>query len=166
MNNYCIAVKEKGDDIVFLRKIVKGGADKSYGIQVAKLAGVPDSVIERAKELVEELSDADITERAKEIEAAGSAPQAKTATKEDIRDNLFFEFAEEKLPIIKMERESLSLEDVFLKLTGQDVEEVESEAKKASEQIEKQGHHGFSFKRKKKADSKGTEQAETAEEDK
>ena len=92
--------------------------------------------------------------------------QAKTATKEDIRDNLFFEFAEEKLPIIKMERESLSLEDVFLKLTGQDVEEVESEAKKASEQIEKQGHHGFSFKRKKKADSKGTEQAETAEEDK
>jgi ABC-2 type transport system ATP-binding protein len=92
--------------------------------------------------------------------------QAKTATKEDIRDNLFFEFAEEKLPIIKMERESLSLEDVFLKLTGQDVEEVESEAKKSSEQIEKQGHHGFSFKRKKKADSKGTEQAETAEEDK
>ena len=46
VNNYCIAVKEKGDDIVFLRKIVKGGADKSYGIQVAKLAGVPDSVIE------------------------------------------------------------------------------------------------------------------------
>ena len=61
--------------------------------------------------------------------------QAKTATKEDIRDNLFFEFAEEKLPIIKMERESLSLEDVFLKLTGQDVEEVESEAKKASEPV-------------------------------
>ena len=57
--------------------------------------------------------------------------QAKTATKEDIRDNLFFEFAEEKLPIIKMERESLSLEDVFLKLTGQDVEEVESEARES-----------------------------------
>ena len=71
--------------------------------------------------------------------------QAKTATKEDIRDNLFFEFAEEKLPIIKMERESLSLEDVFLKLTGQDVEEVESEAKKASEHFEIQGHHGFSL---------------------
>ena len=53
VNNYCIAVKEKGDDIVFLRKIVQGGADKSYGIQVAKLAGVPDSVIQRAKELVE-----------------------------------------------------------------------------------------------------------------
>ena len=52
MNNFCIAVKEQGDDIVFLRKIIKGGADKSYGIQVAKLAGVPDSVIERAKELL------------------------------------------------------------------------------------------------------------------
>ena len=51
VNNYCIAVKEKGDDIVFLRKIVKGGADRSYGIQVAKLAGVPDSVINRAKEI-------------------------------------------------------------------------------------------------------------------
>ncbi len=61
VNNYCIAVKEQGDDIVFLRKIVKGGADKSYGIQVAKLAGVPDSVIARANELAEELTNADIT---------------------------------------------------------------------------------------------------------
>ena len=51
VNNYCVAVKEMGDDIVFLRKIVKGGADKSYGIQVAKLAGVPQIVLERAKEI-------------------------------------------------------------------------------------------------------------------
>ena len=69
VNNYCIAVKEQGDHIVFLRKIIKGGADKSYGIQVAKLAGVPDSVIQRAKELVEELSAADITEKVKEMKA-------------------------------------------------------------------------------------------------
>lgn len=68
VNNYCIAVKEKGDDIVFLRKIIRGGADKSYGIQVAKLAGVPDSVIERAKVLVEELTNADITEKVQEIQ--------------------------------------------------------------------------------------------------
>ena len=67
VNNYCIAVKECGDEIVFLRKIVKGGADKSYGIQVAKLAGVPDTVIERAKKLVAELSDADISQKAKDI---------------------------------------------------------------------------------------------------
>jgi len=67
VNNYCIAVKEQGDDIVFLRKIIVGGADKSYGIQVAKLAGVPDSVIERAKVLVKDLSDADILQNAKNI---------------------------------------------------------------------------------------------------
>ena len=69
VNNYCISVKEQGDDIVFLRKIVAGGADKSYGIQVAKLAGVPESVLNRAKELVNELSNADITVKAKEIAA-------------------------------------------------------------------------------------------------
>ncbi len=67
VNNYCIAVKERGDDIVFLRKIVRGGADRSYGIQVAKLAGVPDSVIERAKEIAAELSEADISVKAKDI---------------------------------------------------------------------------------------------------
>ncbi len=70
VNNYCISVKEQGDDIVFLRKIIKGGADKSYGIQVAKLAGVPDSVLNRAKELVAELSNADITAKAKNIAAS------------------------------------------------------------------------------------------------
>lgn len=69
VNNYCIAVKEKGDDIVFLRKIVKGGADKSYGIQVARLAGVPESILARAKELVQELSDADITAAVKDLTA-------------------------------------------------------------------------------------------------
>lgn len=67
VNNYCIAVKERGDDIVFLRKIVKGGADKSYGIQVAKLAGVPDSVLDRAKELVDELVHTDITSSFKDL---------------------------------------------------------------------------------------------------
>lgn len=78
VNNYCIAVKEQGDDIVFLRKIVKGGADKSYGIQVAKLAGVPDGVIARAKEIVAELADNDISMKAKEIARLG-------VTKESIR---------------------------------------------------------------------------------
>ncbi len=61
VNNYCISVKEVGDEIVFLRKIIKGGADKSYGIQVAKLAGVPDVVLARAKEIAAELSEHDIT---------------------------------------------------------------------------------------------------------
>jgi DNA mismatch repair protein MutS len=60
VNNYCIAVKEKGDDIVFLRKIIPGGADRSYGIQVARLAGVPKQVIKRAQVIAEELSEHDL----------------------------------------------------------------------------------------------------------
>ena len=79
VNNYCIAVKENGDDIVFLCKIIQGGADKSYGIQVAKLAGVPDMVIERAKELAEELTNADITVHVQGGDAEGQkARKAKT----------------------------------------------------------------------------------------
>ena len=79
VNNYCIAVKENGDDIVFLRKIIQGGADKSYGIQVAKLAGVPDVVIERAKALAEELTNADITVHVQGGDAEGQkARKAKT----------------------------------------------------------------------------------------
>ena len=69
VNNYCIAVKESGDDIVFLRKIIRGGADRSYGIQVAKLAGVPDMIIGRAKEIAEQLNDNDITEKVQQISA-------------------------------------------------------------------------------------------------
>ena len=84
VNNYCIAVKEKGDDIVFLRKIVKGGADKSYGIQVAKLAGVPDSVIQRAKEIVEELVEADIATRIRDISVQTSTPTKKTKKYDEV----------------------------------------------------------------------------------
>ena len=77
VNNYCIAVKEKGDDIVFLRKIVKGGADKSYGIQVAKLAGLPEMVVERAKEIVNQLSANDITETVKNISVETASSNKK-----------------------------------------------------------------------------------------
>ncbi len=83
VNNYCIAVKERGDDIVFLRKIVKGGADRSYGIQVAKLAGVPEYVINRAKELVEELSDNDITTSVRNISVDDNKPKKKHVKKLD-----------------------------------------------------------------------------------
>lgn len=68
VNNYCIAIKEVGDDIVFLRKIVKGGADKSYGIQVAKLAGVPENVLKRAADIAKELSHNDLAQKARKIE--------------------------------------------------------------------------------------------------
>ena len=70
VNNYCIAVKEQKGNIVFLRKIVKGGADRSYGIAVAKLAGLPDSVIARANELVARLSENDISASVRSIAAA------------------------------------------------------------------------------------------------
>ncbi|MBQ2936915.1 MAG: DNA mismatch repair protein MutS [Lachnospiraceae bacterium] len=83
VNNYCIAVKEKGDDIVFLRKIVKGGADKSYGIQVAKLAGVPDMVIDRAKEIVQQLCDNDILEKVQSIVIEQKDTKKKPAVKYD-----------------------------------------------------------------------------------
>ena len=77
VSNYCVAVKEKGDDIVFLRKIIKGGADKSYGIQVAKLAGLPDIVIDRAKELLDQLTDSDITEKIQNIETKAGQSTGK-----------------------------------------------------------------------------------------
>ena len=56
VKNYNIAVKKRGDEITFLRRIVPGGADESYGVEVAKLAGLPDSIIERAKEILNELN--------------------------------------------------------------------------------------------------------------
>ncbi len=83
VNNYCIAVKEKGDDIVFLRKIVKGGADKSYGVQVARLAGVPDIVIGRAKEIASELSDADITAKVQSLSVTEPEPKRRKTKKYD-----------------------------------------------------------------------------------
>ncbi|MCR5304446.1 MAG: DNA mismatch repair protein MutS [Lachnospiraceae bacterium] len=85
VNNYRVAVREKGDDIIFLRKIMKGSADRSYGIQVAKLAGVPDMVTDRAKELLSRLADNDITEKLEDIGSvngdmkAGKAERKKNA---------------------------------------------------------------------------------------
>ena len=111
VNNYCIAVKENGDDIIFLRKIIKGGADNSYGIQVAKLAGVPDDVIERAKELVDELSEADITKHVDVTEMLD-----KKSLKEDTQNSI-----EESTKQVKKE------DDIMLQLNlfdSQDDNEV------------------------------------------
>ena len=83
VNNYCIAVKEKGDDIVFLRKIVPGGADRSYGIQVAKLAGVPDSVITRAKEICEELEETELANLTENLQL-GKDSRKKTKKPDDV----------------------------------------------------------------------------------
>ncbi len=77
VNNYCIAVKEEGDNIIFLRKIIKGGTDRSYGIQVAKLAGVPDLVIERAKEILEQLSENNIIDKMQDIVTVNTTQVSK-----------------------------------------------------------------------------------------
>ncbi|SCX93082.1 DNA mismatch repair protein MutS [Lachnospiraceae bacterium XPB1003] len=84
VNNYCIAVKEQGDDIVFLRKIVPGGADKSYGIQVAKLAGVPVAVTDRAAEIVAQLMNNDITGKLSEIAIADPAAKRTAVVFDDV----------------------------------------------------------------------------------
>ncbi len=60
VHNYCIAVSENGEDIVFLRKIIPGGADQSYGIQVARLAGLPEDLLKRARVIVNSLNESDI----------------------------------------------------------------------------------------------------------
>lgn len=103
VNNYCIAVQEQGDDIIFLRKIIPGGADRSYGIQVAKLAGVPDCVISRAKELLQELSDADITEKMKSIDP-GVTPKVKVKAPSQIAEQLSLFQSEPKPEVSPKER--------------------------------------------------------------
>ena len=87
VRNFCIAVREQGDEIVFLRKIIPGGADKSYGIQVAKLAGVPDPVIKRAGEIVEELIKNDVAGVIKE--AASKESGSKDSSSENLQLSLF-----------------------------------------------------------------------------
>ena len=71
MRNYNITAKKQGGRLIFLRKIVPGAADDSYGIEVAKLAGVPDSVIAKAKTYL------------RELERAGAAPDVEKAERDD-----------------------------------------------------------------------------------
>ncbi len=112
VNNYCIAVNEKGDDIVFLRKIIKGGADKSYGIQVAKLAGVPDPVIERAKEILQELIDNDISVKAKEI-----AEEIRAKSKQKVRQKKYDEVDLEQMSLF----DTVKNEDIIDELREIDI---------------------------------------------
>ena len=78
VKNYRISIEEQGEDIIFLRKIQRGGANNSYGIQVARLAGLPIKVIRRSGEILKQLNAADIAKKTKKI-----ASTSKEAT-EDI----------------------------------------------------------------------------------
>ena len=94
VKNYSIAVKKRGDDITFLRRIVRGGADKSFGIEVAKLAGVPDSVIRRAKAMLKEIEK-------NKIDIKFKAENAVVEEEEDIQYNFSSNGKNEIIEILK-----------------------------------------------------------------
>ncbi len=93
VNNYCIAIKQQGESIVFLRKIIRGGADRSYGVEVAKLAGVPSAVINRAREISDYLADEDVTGKVKDLKVEKSVKNKKK--QEETGQLSFFANAEE-----------------------------------------------------------------------
>lgn len=94
VKNYSIAVKKRGDDITFLRRIVRGGADESFGIEVAKLAGVPDSVVKRAKVILKELE-------ANKIDIEFKAEAEAVEEEEDIQYNFTANGKNEILEILR-----------------------------------------------------------------
>ena len=94
VKNYSIAVKKRGDDITFLRRIVKGGADESFGIEVAKLAGVPDGVVKRAKVILKELEQ-------NKIDIEFKAEDAVVEDEEDIQYNFTSNGKNEIIEILK-----------------------------------------------------------------
>jgi DNA mismatch repair protein MutS len=100
IQNYNIAVREWNDEIIFLRKIVEGGTDRSYGIQVARLAGVPRDVIDRAKEILANLESGELNELGQPRLAKHSGPAAEAAQK-----GQFTLFTDEPHPVIKALRE-------------------------------------------------------------
>ena len=89
VKNYCIAVQEQGEDIIFLRKIQRGGADHSYGVQVAKLAGLPRRVIKRSGQILKQLNAADIVKKTKKIaiESKEVLEEAKQVDMFSIKEN-------------------------------------------------------------------------------
>ena len=96
VNNYSIAVKKRGDDITFLRRIVHGGADQSFGIEVAKLAGVPSAVTRRAKAILKELEANKIEIDFKAEEAVEEEP-----TDDEIQFNFKAKSTDEILELLK-----------------------------------------------------------------
>ncbi len=88
IKNYNVAVKKRGDDIIFLRRIVRGGTDDSYGIEVAKLAGVPDSIINRAKVILKEVIDNGLVHYAPSKTAENSQISLDNITSSEIFEEL------------------------------------------------------------------------------
>lgn len=104
VKNYCSTVREQGEDIIFLRKIERGGADHSYGVQVARLAGLPKPVIRRSGQILKQLNAADITKKAKKIAVESGEQQEETAKQMDVFHIAETQLAEEilKLDVMAM----------------------------------------------------------------
>lgn len=121
VKNYSVAVSEIDDNIIFLRKIIEGGADQSYGVEVAKLAGIPNSVIERAKEILSELEGNDtniinIEQTNKKMEAIAKIQEVSVT---DIKDEI--KETNETLNIkedIQMDFTSIQKDDFLNKLSA------------------------------------------------
>lgn len=121
VDNYCIAVKEQGEDIVFLRKIVKGGADKSYGIQVAKLAGVPERVLRRAGQIVAELSRHDIAEQARELFAGNDSDPAVNGSRKKTKKRQEEKDTPGQLSLFGNENSQVRTDDIIVELRDKDL---------------------------------------------
>lgn len=107
VKNYSVAVKEKGDDVIFLRKIIPGGADESYGIYVAKLAGIKKCVINRAKEILKYLENVDLAKKTID-------EKRKRVTTEEIQVDMFnYKMAEVTKILEKTNLDELSPKDAL-----------------------------------------------------
>ena len=122
VKNYCISVKEQGENIIFLRKIIRGGADRSYGIQVAALAGVPDVITQRAKEILSELISRDIAARnAKALELSENMTAAAMKETELEASNYVLDIDAE------------NDEDIYKKTGGEKADELKADGQMSFE---------------------------------
>lgn len=99
VKNFCISVKEHGEDILFLRKIIRGGADQSYGIQVAKLAGLPNEVVNKAREILKFLEESDINNKISDTKSDAKKDEiaVTAATKNSSNQISLFDFRENEI---------------------------------------------------------------------
>ena len=111
VKNYCVDVKKKGDDIVFLRKMKRGGADGSYGISVAALAGIPKVVTLRAKEILQQLEEQDSKNNSKK-----SRTKSKTSQVSESADN--------QLDLLSFTANSVMQDEIISELKGLDVQSL------------------------------------------
>ncbi len=110
VKNYCMMVREQGENIIFIRKIVRGGADNSYGVHVAKLAGIPNQILNRANELLQVLNNADIMKAGTGVNEDSTIRYGKQKPKKEDEDYIFLK------EIMEIDVDSLTPRDALRKL--------------------------------------------------